>query len=85
MAAAIVDIKCLLASNQHVIKEIFIVQVNAPFRSHGTVTSEHAGTNSIEISTNKWLTNRFHGLQPDYGEVANNPGRNDLALYVFTC
>jgi hypothetical protein len=66
---AIVDFQCLLANKQHVIKELAVIQIDSPYSSHWIFTSELPGGNSTEISTNRWLTRRYHGLQPEYGEV----------------
>jgi hypothetical protein len=66
---AIVDFQCLLANKQHVIKELAVTQIDSPYSSHWIFTSELPGGNSKEISTNRWLTRRYHGLQPEYGEV----------------
>ena len=65
----IVDFQCLVSSNRNVIKELCIVRVDDHASSHWIFTSLEVDLSPRLQKTNKWLTERFHGLPWTYGEV----------------
>jgi hypothetical protein len=90
MAVGIVDFQSLVSSDRNVIKELCIIRADTPASSSHWIFTSPESTTTTNLSskqkrTNKWLTERFHGLPYNYGEVPYEEIKNilDVATSCF--